>query len=303
MKEIIDMKTVSDYGLRVGHAAQHPLISFINLSDHQYQPGARALTLRFNFYAIFLKKGTDCVLKYGRKNYDYQEGTLIFMAPGQVVDIRDDGKEYQPSGLVLLFHPDLLRGTPLASEMPNYSFFSYEVNEALHLSEKEESIIKDCFSKIDFELSQGIDKHSKKLLVSNVELLLNYCARFYDRQFITRADVEHDNIIHKFESLIHTYFAEGMAEKEGLPTVSLFADNMHLSPNYFGDLIKKQTGKTAQDHIQDKIIDIAKNKIFDPGKSVSQIAYELGFKYPQHFTRLFKKKTGHSPNTYRTYLN
>lgn len=296
------MQTVSDYGARVGHSALHPLITFIDLSQCNYTPGARALALRFGFYAVFLKQGTDCTIKYGRKNYDYQEGTLVFMAPEQVVDISNDGPDYQPSGLVLLFHPDILKGTSLHANMHEYSFFSYQVSEALHLSEKERTIITDCFYKIEFELGQGVDKHSKRLLVSNLELMLNYCSRFYDRQFITR-DNENHGVIERFEAQMDEYFIKGKAEKEGVPTVSVFADNLHLSANYFGDLIKKETGKTAQEHIQDKLIEVAKNKIYDPEKTVSQIAYELGFKYPQHFTRLFKKKTGHSPNTFRTFLN
>lgn len=298
MKDIINLETVSDYGSRFGHFSQHPLVSVIDLSKYTYLPGARAKAIRFNFYSVFLKQGVNCTLKYGRKNYDYQEGTLLFIGPGQVVDISSDGPDYQPSGYALLFHPDLLRGTQLVNNLNKYSFFSYEVSEALHLSERERQIVKDCFNKIEFELSQGVDKHSKNLIVSNIELFLNYSLRFYDRQFITR-DIENQGIIEKFEALLNSFFNTGKAEVLGSPTVSYFADNLHLSPNYFGDLIKKETGKSAQDHIQDKLIAIAKQKIFDAEKSVSEIAYELGFKYPQHFSRMFKKNTGYTPNKFR----
>lgn len=298
MKDIINLETVSDYGSRFGHFSQHPLVSLIDLSKYTYRPGARAKAIRFNFYSVFLKQGVNCVLKYGRKNYDYQEGTLLFIGPGQVVDISSDGPDYQPSGYALLFHPDLLRGTQLVNNLNKYSFFSYEVSEALHLSERERQIVKDCFNKIEFELSQGVDKHSKNLIVSNIELFLNYSLRFYDRQFITR-DNENQGVLEKFESLLDSFFNLRKAEVLGSPTVSYFAENLHLSPNYFGDLIKKETGKSAQDHIQDKLIIIAKEKIFDAEKSVSEIAYELGFKYPQHFSRMFKKNTGYTPNEFR----
>lgn len=298
MKDILNLETVSDYGQRVGHFSQHPLVAVIDLSEHSYLPGARAKALRFGFYAVFLKQGQNCVLRYGRKTYDYQDGTLLFMAPGQVVDISGDGPDYQPSGHVVLFHPDILYGTPLAKTIKGYSFFSYEVHEALHLSDKERQIIIDCFRKIAFELDQGVDKHSKKLIVSNLDLFLNYCNRFYDRQFITR-DVENSGILERFTAALDSYIHSGMARDNGLPSVGYFADFLHLSPNYFGDLVKKETGTSAQEHIQSKLIEIAKERIFDPEASVSQIAYDLGFSYPQHFSRLFKRKVGQSPNAFR----
>ena len=188
--------------------------------------------------------------------------------------------------------------TSLGKSINEYSFFSYNTNEALHLSKKERKIVFDCFSKIQYELSQALDKHSKKLIASNIELFLNYCERFYDRQFITR---EHINkgILERFEELLNNYFSSEKPYSLGLPSVAYCADELHLSANYFGDLIKKETGKTAQDYVQDKIIDIAKGKIFNASKSISEIAYELGFKYPQHFSRLFKNRVGYTPNEYR----
>ena len=201
-------------------------------------------------------------------------------------------------GHALVFHPDLIRGTSLAKSINDYDFFSYKSNEALHLSERERQLVMDCFSKIQVELQQSIDKHSKKLIASNIELFLNYCERFYDRQFITRENVN-KGIIEKFEELLNNYFTSKKPYTVGLPSVTYFADELHLSPNYFGTLIKKETGKSAQEYIQDKIIDVAKNKIFDSNKNISEIAYELGFKYPQHFTRFFKQHVGNTPNEYR----
>ncbi len=298
MKELLDLKNIEDYNKRVGYKALHPLISVIDLSKANYQDGARALALRFGFYAIFLKQGADCTLKYGRNNYDYEEGTLVFIGPGQLVDISSDGQDYQPSGTAILFHPDLFLGTPMAQKIKEYSFFSYEVFEALHLSDRERQVILDCTQKIEFELQQGIDKHSKHLIISNIELFLGYCNRFYDRQFITR-DTINQGVLAKFDKSLNDYFKSDRPLTLGTPTVGYFADQLHLSPNYFGDLVKKETGKSALDYIQTKLIDEAKERVFNYNKSVSEIAYELGFKYPQHFSRLFKQKVGHSPNEFR----
>ena len=209
-----------------------------------------------------------------------------------------EGVTYQPQGWALVFHPELIHGTSLGRHINEYSFFSYEVNEALHISEEERQIVLDCFSKIEYELKQRIDKHSRKLIAANIELFLNYCVRFYDRQFITR-DYVHKGIIQKFEDLLNDYFRSDRPQTLGLPNVGYCAEQLNLSSNYFGDMIKKETGKTALEYIQAKIIDMAKEKIFDPQRTVSEIAYELGFKYPQHFSRLFKQRVGYTPNEYR----
>ena len=230
--------------------------------------------------------------------YDYQEGTLVFLAPGQVAGIYSNGETYQPRGHALLFHPDLIHGTPLGKNILDYTFFGYQSNETLHLSERERKIVMDCFSKIQYELEHAIDKHSKRLIVSNIELFLDYCIRFYDRQFITR-DKAHRGILERFETLLNEYFQTDKPQIIGLPSVAYSAGELNLSSGYFGDLIKKETGKTAQEYIQSKVIDVAKERIFDHNKSVSEIAYELGFKYPQHFSRLFKQRVGQSPNEYR----
>jgi AraC-like DNA-binding protein len=256
--------------------------------------------MNFGIYCVILKDIKCGDLKYGNNYYDYQEGTLVFFAPGQAVEVSNNTEYYQPFGKALIFHPDLLHGTTLGKHMEQYNFFSYNTNEALHLSEKERKIILDCFLKIEYELEQSIDKHSKTLITSNIELFLNYCNRFYDRQFITRETV-HKGVLDKFENLINTYINSEKPRNEGLPSVSWCAEKLNLSANYFGDLIKKDTGFTAQEFIQAKVIDLAKEKIFDVNKSISEIAYELGFKYPQHFTRLFKQKVGMSPLDYRNF--
>jgi AraC-like DNA-binding protein len=252
----------------------------------------------FGFYTIFLKDVKCGDLVYGRGTYDYQEGTLVFLAPGQVAGMNSNGEIYQPKGYALIFHPDLIHGTPLGKHIQDYNFFSYQSNEALHVSDHERKIVLDCFSKIEYELERAIDKHSKRLIVSNIELFLDYCVRFYDRQFITRDNL-HKGILERFETLLNDYYHSNQPQNIGLPSVAYCAGELHLSPSYFGDLIKKETGKTAQEYIQSKVIEIAKEKIFDRDKSVNQIAYELGFKYPQHFTRLFKQRVGQSPNEFR----
>ncbi len=295
MEEILKIGSVAQYNTMRGVTTKHPLVAVIDLSKAQPVPAG---SFNFGLYAIGLKELNCGPLRYGRSHYDYQEGSLIFVAPGQVIGVQPGVDLFAPKGWALLFHPDLINGTPLGKQIQDYSFFSYDVNEALHLSDKEKSIVIDCFSKIQYELDQNIDKHSKRLIASNIELLLNYCIRFYDRQFITR-DNANKGILERFEALMKGYFSSEKPLNEGLPSVAYCAEALHLSPNYFGDLVKKETGRSAQEYIQSKVIDLAKERVFDMNKSVSQIAYELGFKYPQHFTRLFKQKTGLTPNDYR----
>jgi len=296
MEQIIKLERIAQYNKLKEIETQHPLISVFDNSKTKALPNYSRM--HFGFYAIFLKAGICGELKYGRNNYDYDDGTMVFVAPGQVIEVKNE-ENYQPTGLALLFHPDIIKGTALAKQMSQYSFFSYDSHEALHLSLKEQQIIKDLFSKIEYELNQSIDKHSKSIITNNIELLLNYCVRFYDRQFITRENINTD-ILSKFENLLNDYFLSEAPQDSGLPSVGYFAERLHLSPNYFGDLIKKETGKSAQEHIQLKLINLAKERIFDTGKSVSQIAFDLGFKYPQHFNRMFKKNTGYTPIEYRS---
>lgn len=296
MDEILKLDNIAQYNSLRGIETLHPLVSVVDMSKASPTQNAR---IHFGFYCVFLKEVNCGDLKYGCNYYDYQEGTLVFVAPGQIIGVNSN-EIVQPKGWALLFHPDLIRGTSLGHNIKDYTFFSYEVFEALHLSEKERQIVIDCLNKIDYELKQSIDKHSKTLIANNIELLLNYCMRFYDRQFITRSNVNKDILV-KFEKLLDNYFQSEITQTVGLPTVKYCADQLHLSANYFGDLIKKETGKSAQEHIQLKLIDIAKERIFDKSKTVSQIAYELGFKYPQHFSRMFKNETGYTPNEYRSF--
>lgn len=300
MSRLFKFDTVSEYNALNNHTTLHPLVSVIDFSkaDPRTWGGEKNVKINYGLYCVFLKEVKCGDLKYGKNYYDYQEGTLVFVSPGQVMEIENSGELYQPKGHSLVFHPDLIRGTALAKTIHEYNFWGYHSSEALHLSEKERQVVMDCFSKINFELQQGIDKHSKKLITSNIELFLNYCERFYDRQFITR-DNANKGILEKFENLLNGYFTSDKPQNIGLPSVAYCADKLNLSPNYFGDLIKKETGKTAKEYIQDTIIDVAKNKIFEGDKTVNEIAYELGFKYPQHFTRLFKQQVGHTPKEYK----
>jgi AraC-like DNA-binding protein len=295
MEQVFNFETISKYNVFNNHETLHPLVSIIDFSKAKERTGSK---MNFGLYCVFLKQVNCGDLKYGRNYYDYQEGTLVFISPGQVIDVENKIDYYQPMGHGLVFHPDLIRGTSLAKSIHDYNFFSYNTSEALHLSEQEKQLVLDCFSKIENELKQSIDKHSKKLIASNIELFLNYCERFYDRQFITR-DNANRGIIEKFEGLLNSYFSSDKPQNIGLPSVAYYASELNLSANYFGDLIKKETGKSAQEYIQNKIIDVAKDKIFDTTKTINEVAYELGFKYPQHFTRFFKQHVGNTPNEYR----
>lgn len=298
MEDILKFETISQYNAFNKNVTLHPLVSVVDLSKAEPR---RLRRMSYGFYTVFFKEIKCGDLRYGCSTYDYEEGTLVFLAPGQVIG--SSGEEYyQPRGTVLVFHPDFIHGTSLGRHMNDYTFFSYAVNEALHLSERERQIILDCISKIKFELEHGVDKHSKKLIVSNIELFLNYCIRFYDRQFITRENSV-KGILEKFEALMNDFFSSDKPHTVGLPSVSWCAAELNLSANYFGDLIRKETGKSAHELIQLRLIDVAKERIFDANKSVSEIAYALGFKYPQHFTRVFKQHVGVSPQEYRSSMN
>jgi AraC-like DNA-binding protein len=293
--EINRIDSVGEYSNLRGAETLHPMI---NILDYDHLKILEPATYNFGFYCVFLKETKCGDLRYGKESYDYQEESLVFIAPGQILTVESYLPDIKPKGKVLIFHPDFLRGTALSNIIKDYSFFSYSSNEALHLSKKEREMVLNIFATIEDELQQNLDKHSKTLVISHIQVFLNYAIRFYDRQFITR---EHINkgTLEKFEDLLNTYFLSDKPQSIGLPTVSSCADELHLSPNYFGDLIKRETGVSAQEYIQIKVINIAKEKIFDINKSISEIAYELGFKYPQHFTRLFKQKTGKSPVEFR----
>lgn len=293
--DIINLKSIDQYNRLYGLETLHPLVAVVDLKNATTYP--THFTLNYGVYALFLKQTRCGDLRYGRQPYDYQEGTVTSFAPGQVVEVKmEEGT--RPLAQGLLFHPDLIRGTSLGREIKRYSFFSYASNEALHLSDEEKQIYLDCLSNIQAELQHPIDKHSRRLIVRNIELLLDYCMRFYERQFITRATANKD-VLTKFEEELDWYFQSQMPQEQGLPTVKYFADRACLSPNYFGDLVKKETGRTAQEYIQDKLINIAKEEILSQTRNVSEIAYRLGFQYPQHFTRIFKKRVGCTPGEYR----
>jgi AraC-like DNA-binding protein len=299
MQKITKLDSVAQYNQLRGVKTLHPLVTMLDLSKAVPMP---AQTFHFGLYAIYLKELECGELSYGRSKYDYQEGTLVFVAPGQILGVQPKVKTFQPKGWALLFDPELIRGTSLGRNIKDYSFFSYEVNEALHLSDQEREIVIDCFRKIQLELESGIDKHSRTLISSNIELFLNYCQRFYDRQFITRENAN-KGVLERFENLLSSYFNSDLPLNSGIPTVSYCAKELNLSTNYFGDLVKKESGISALDYIQTIVIDRAKDKILESEKSIGDVAYELGFKYPQHFTRLFKQKVGLAPTEYKHSKN
>lgn len=293
--EILNITTIDEYNKTFGFETLHPQVSVVDFSKNGTVKPHR---MNIGFYALFLKEGLCGDLLYGRGSYDYQEGTIVSYAPGQVVGLKN--VKHAPraaSSIGILFSPEFIHGTSLGQRIKEFSFFSYSVNEALHLSDEEKEVVKDCIRKIQIELEHAIDKHSKRLIAMNIELLLDYCMRFYERQFITRSVVNKDVLV-RFEQFIDDYFLHH-AQTEGLPSVAYFADKICLSANYFGDLIKKETGKSAIEYIQLKTMAIAKEMLTNSNKTVTEIAYELGFQYPQHFVRSFKKRIGCTPTEYR----
>lgn len=296
MADVIKLDSIDQYNRLYGMETLHPLVTVVDAAETTQEPPAH-MVLNYGLYALYLKQTKCGDLRYGKQVYDYQEGTVVSFAPGQVVEVQPTGT-VKPQWQALVFHPDLIRGTTLGQEIKQYSFFAYSSNEALHLSDEEKDIYRDCLAKIKLELTRPVDKHSKRLIARNIELLLDYCMRFYERQFNTRSRVN-KGVLVKFEELLDAYFQSDQPEAQGLPTVKYFADRVNLSPNYFGDLVKKETGRTAQEYIQNKLIEIAKEEILGSNKSVSEIAYRLGFQYPQHFTRIFKKNVGYTPTEYR----
>lgn len=296
MDKIIKLENIDQYNSLYGLETLHPLVSVVDLT--KATKTVNHIQMTYGLYALFLKQTKSCDIKYGRQSYDYQEGTIVCFAPGQTIGVETLEDEVSPQVYGVIFHPDLIRETSLGKNIKNYTFFSYAVNEALHLSDQERGIVMDCLEKISIELEHAIDKHSKALIAMNIELLLNYCMRFYERQFITRSNANKD-ALSQFEQLLEEYFQSQHPMQDGLPSVKYFADKVCLSPNYFGDMVKKETGRTPQEHIQEKVIELAKEHITETDETVSQIAYTLGFQYPQHLCRLFKRRVGCTPNEYR----
>jgi AraC family transcriptional regulator, transcriptional activator of pobA len=277
----------------------HPLVTLINHSDVKVLDHENKERLILNFYNISIKKSFQGQMKYGKNYYDFDEGTMSFVSPNQVIGI-DDDEDRNKNGWSLLFHPDLIRNYPLGKTIKNYGFFSYEVNEALHLSEQEETMIDNLVRNIEVEYKSRIDNYSSDVIVSNLELLLNYCNRFYNRQFVTRK-VANNDLLMKFEHILSKYFED--SDKTSLPTVQNLAKELNISTSYLSDMLRTVTGQNAQQHIHNKLIEKAKDILTTTNLSVSEIAYQLGFEYPQSFNKLFKSKTDLTPLEFRNSFN
>lgn len=300
---ILQIKTISQFHeLLKLEPNSHPLITLLEDKDLEdmYQLADHLFDTRFttDFYTIMFKDKMSGSLGYGRNSYDFQEGTMIFAGPGQVLTSPKKEDLESKSGWTLLFHPDLILGTPLSKNIDRYSFFSYEVFEALHLSKKEQEYVFSIVKKIKEEYSQNLDQHSQSLMVSNLELLLSYCVRFYDRQFFTRTNLN-QNVVSKFEQELKGYFKSEKISKKGLPNSQYFGEVLHFSPNYLSDLLKKETGKSIKDHVDSYVVKEAKKILLNSNQTVSEVAYLLGYEYPQSFSRLFKKKVGVNPQEFR----
>lgn len=278
---------------------KHPLISVLPITDEMTNFDYGDVQYIFELYQISLKMGISGSITYGRNSYDFEEGTVVFTKPGQSLKI-EQGEDFTgSSGWTIIFHPDLIRRSELGKVIDEYSFFAYEVNEALHISEDEQKTLTEHIKKIEREYNQNIDKHSQDLMVSNIKLLLDYCTRYYDRQFYARTNM-HKDFVSRFERLLRDYYDTEKPLELGIPTVKYFGSELNMSPHYMSDMLRKETGRSAQDHIHYFLIDRAKTKLLSTDEPISQIAYSLGFGYPNHFSKLFKSKTGMSPMEYRS---
>lgn len=284
-------------------APEHPMVSVIYNRDIKGAQNLQGVKIINQLYTLIFKSSAVCSsFSYGRSQYDYEEATLVFTAPGQVMqfDVDEDNQpEIDPNGWSLVFHPDLFRKSDLAHKIRRYSFFNYESKEALHVSKQERKTIEDLLEKVVQEYQQSPDRHSQNLITSTLELFLDYCLRFYDRQFFSRTNLNND-IIAKFENFLSEYFESGSIQEKGVPTVEYCAKELNFSPNYLSDLLKKETGRSALEHIHSFIIEKAKNRLLNSTDTIGLIAYSLGFDYPQRFSNLFKAKTGMSPKQYRS---
>ncbi len=297
-KSITKIESICEMHQHLGYPKpRHPLISLLDTSKlvvPKTSVGSKSVS---NLYMISIKD-RNCGIEYGRNSFDFEEGVMVFSAPGQVYTTIREVKKGEIQGWILYFHPDLIRNTHLSEIIDDYSFFNYDVYEALHLSEDEKQIVNDCITNIKNEYEQRIDNHSQRVIVSNLELLLNYSLRFYERQFNTRTSQSKD-VVTSFKKELKAYYKEQKALEFGLPSIERFAEHANLSQHYFSDLIKKETGQTPKDHINEYIVEQAKNMLIGTEQSISEIAYDLGFNYPHYFTRLFKSKTGQTPMEYR----
>lgn len=293
MSKIMKIKNVSDYSRYLGHTDRHPLVSVINYAE--VSPIRHSLN-SYSVYGIFFHDQQDIDLTYGCGKYDYKSGTVICVAPGQIGGKEDNGERVMLTGWALLFHPDLLRGTPLSKNIKQYTFFDYRVHEALHMTDEEHDIFVSLMQQMSNELQKPHDELQNAILIAYIELVLNFCQRFYNRQFTTRK-LENSDILIKFDNLLNDYYEKNTQLTLGLPTVQYCADKLCMSPNYFGDVIKKTTGDTASNYIRQYVIQRVKNELAT-GASIVQVADDLGFKYPQHLSRMFKQQTGSTPSEY-----
>lgn len=290
----ITINTVQDFNDYHGFDTLHPLVGVARFDKpHKIED----TIFHYGIYALYLKENKGCELSYGRTPYDFDEMTVTSFAPGQTIHAKPLPNAVAPKWTAIVFHPDLLNRTQLGRNISRYEFFDYTSNEALHLSVPEIDIFRGVLNMINQELQHCIDKHSRGLIVSNIELLLNYCLRFYDRQFITREEINHATV-KKFVAMLDHYMAN-QAHQQGLPTVAYFADKCCYSPKYFGELVKTETGRTAKDFINDRLLRAAMQLLSDDTLSIAQVSHQLGFEYPQHFVRFFKTKTGKTPSEYR----
>ena len=288
------LNTVQDFNDYQGMETLHPLVSVVHVENTEH---IKECVMHYGVYAIYLKENKGCKLSYGRTPYDFDEMTVTSFAPGQVVNVEPNPDVPFAKFTALVFHPDLLNRTALGRQISRYEFFGYSSTEALHLSAQEVEVFRGLLTMIEQELHRAIDKHTRELIVSNIELLLNYCLRFYDRQFITREEINH-SIVKKFIDLLDDYIST-KALHDGLPTVAYFADKCCLSSGYFGNLVRVETGRTAKDIISDHLLAHAKQLLNDEALTVTMISNRLGFEYPQHFVRFFKSHTGKTPSAYR----
>ena len=297
-KELLHISTISEFSEVFGlHKPSNSLVTIINTSELKTNPNLLAKNFVLDLYSITLK-GNESGVFFGRKNYDFDEGVMVFTAPNQILSIEETEHLNDNKGWMLLFHPDLIRDSSLVEKLKDYKFFSYALQEALHLSEAEQETVSECSHLIVEEILRQEDYHSKQVFVSILELLLNLCNRFYERQFNTRS-IQNNYAVTKVDSILKEYYAAGYLAEKGIPNVEFLANKIGLSPNYLSDLLKKETGRSAKEYINYFVIDKAKTLLVKDKVSVSELAYQLGFNYPHYFSRIFKSKTGLTPQEYR----
>lgn len=299
MKNFVHIKTIEEVHKMLGlKKPKHPMVSILPITDEVVNFDYGDVTYILDFYQISLKENLTGTFLYGRNQYDFSEGTMIFTQPGQTIQMDENEKVENAKGYILLFHPDLIQRSGLLDEISNYPFFKYDANEALHLSEGERDHIYSLLDKIAEEYQRSIDTHTQDIIIGSISMLLKYAQRYYDRQFFTRKNANQD-ILGRFEKLIQNYFNSDDVIQNGIPTVKELGESLGMSSHYLSEMLKKETGQSAKSHLQKHIISKAKNLLLSTNNSISEVAYILGFEYPQHFSKLFKLKTGLSPREYR----